>query len=82
MNEEDILKQLQEYFFRNRDTVQRQYDPNQGKVWTDSYSLPQLMEAMGQNSAQQQYSGPSNVDEHNQRTLERLMQQRNKRYSM
>lgn len=81
MNEEDLLKQLQEYFFKHR-SVERQYDPNQGKVWTDSYSLPDLFNSMGQYTAQQQHTGPTNMWDHNSRTMQQLLEKRNRRYSM
>jgi len=81
MNEEDILKQLQEYFFQNR-KVERQYDPEQGKVWTDSYSLPQLMQQMGQVNTQRQHAGPSNMWDQNSRTMQQLLEMRNKKYQM
>lgn len=81
MNEEDLLKQLQQYFMQNR-SVERQYDPTQGKVWTDSYGLSDMFKAMGQGTATQQYQGPQNLWEHNDMTLRRLLEQRNKRYAM
>ena len=46
MNEEELLKQLQQYFLQNR-SVDRSYDPNQGKVWTDSYSLSNMFNDIG-----------------------------------
>lgn len=82
MNEEELLKQLQQYFTQNRDTVQRQYDPNQAKVWTDSYGLNDMFKSMGQAVDSQQYQGPQNMWDHNDRTLRRLLEQRQKKYSM
>lgn len=81
MNEEELLKQLQQYFMQNRG-VDRQYDPTQGKVWTDSYSLSDMFKSMGQGVATQQYPGPQNIEEHNDITLQRLLNQRQKKYRM
>jgi len=81
MNEEDLLKQLQQYFFQNRG-VDRQYDPNQGKVWTDSYNLGDLFKDTSAGINQQLHDSPNNMWDHNDMTLRRLMEQRNKKYSM
>ena len=81
MNEEELMKQLQEYFSQNRQ-VNRQYDPNQAKVWTDSYGLSDMFNSMGQSAAMQQYPGPQNMWEHNDMTLRRLLEQQKKKYKM
>lgn len=88
MNEEELLKQLQQYFSQNRSvdrtTPQGQpaYDPNQAKVWTDSFGLDDMFKSMGKYIDSQQYPGPQNMWEHNDMTLQRLLNQRNKKYSM
>jgi len=85
VNEDDLLKSLQQYFLQNRDTVQRQYDPSQSKVWTDSYSLPDLYNNLvNQNmySDKQQQALPNTYQEHNDMTLRRLLEQRHKKIRM
>ena len=82
------MQSLAQYFGANRSvdrklpTGEPAYDPNQAKVWTDSYSLSDLFKSMGQNSANEQYPGPSNMWDHNDMTLQRLLNQRNKKYQM
>ena len=88
MNEEELLKQLQQNFFQNR-SVDRQlpngqsaYDPNQGKVWTDSYSLGDMFKNTGSYIDQNLKDAPNNLWDHNDMTLRRLMEQRQKKYKM
>ena len=88
MNEEELLKQLQQYFFQNR-SVDRQlpnglsaYDPNQAKVWTDSYSLGDMFNNTGSYINQQLKDSPNNMWDHNDRTLRRLLEQRQRKIQM
>lgn len=88
MNEEELLKQLQQYFFQNR-SIDRQlpngqsaYDPAQGKVWTDSYSLSDMFKNIGSGINQQLHDAPNNMWDHNDMTLRRLLNQRNQKYRM
>lgn len=81
MNEEELLKQLQQYFLQNR-IVDRQYDPNQGKVWTDSYSLPNIFNDVSSEINRSTHAGPNNMWDQNAMTLQRLLAERTKKYSM
>jgi len=84
MNEEDLLKQLQQYFLQNRQ-VDRQYDPSQGKVWTDSYSLQDLYQnAMdkGVYSPEKMQTMPNSYQDQTDMTLRRLLEQRNRKTRM
>lgn len=81
MNEEELLKQLQQYFFQNR-SVDRAYDPNQAKVWTDSYSLGDMFNNTGSYINQQLKDSPNNMWDHNDMTLRRLLNQRNQKIKM
>ena len=81
MNEEELLKQLQQYFLQNR-SVDRQYDPNQAKVWTDSYSLGDMFNNTGSYINQQLKDSPNNMWDHNDRTLRRLLEHRQRKIQM
>ena len=81
MNEEELLKQLQQYFLQNR-SVNRAYDPNQGKVWTDSYSLSDMFNNTGNYIDQQLKDSPNNMWDHNDMTLRRLLNQRSQKIKM
>lgn len=84
MNEDDLLKQLQDYFFQNRQ-VNRQYDPTQGKVWTDSYSLQDLYQNAldkGVYSPEKMQTIPNNYQDQTDMTLRRLLEQRNRKTRM
>ncbi len=81
MNEEELLRNLQQYFLQNR-SVDRQYDPNQGKVWTDSYSLSDMFNNIGSGIDQQLHDAPNNMWDHNDMILRRLMNQRNQKIKM
>jgi len=85
VNEEELLKSLQQYFFQNRDTVQRQYDPNQAKVWTDSYSLQDLYRNAidkGMYSPEKMQTMPNNYQDQTDMTLRRLLEQQQKKIRM
>ena len=78
MNEEDILKRVQEYFAQNQ-SVSRQYDPSQQKMWTDSPGLLQAIQAHLNSSIQPKQT---NIWDQNQRTLQQILQQRNRKFQM
>jgi len=81
MNEEELLKQLQQYFLQNR-SVDRAYDPNQAKVWTDSYSLGDMFKNTGSYIDQNLKDSPNNMWDHNDMTLRRLLEQRQRKIQM
>ena len=78
MNEEELLKQLQEYFSQNQ-SFNRQYDPAQQKVWTDSPGLLQAIQSHMNNSVQPRQT---NMWDQNQNTLQQLLQQRGRKFQM
>lgn len=82
MNEEDLLKQLQEYF-QKYNPVQRQYDPNQQKVWSDTQPSYEGLRNIGAYiDTQQKQNAPSNLWDQTDMTLQRLLQMQQKKYKM
>lgn len=63
MNEEDILKQIQEYMYNNRVVDRLPNMDTSRPVYTDSYSLPQLFSGFGQRVQQDMNKFPDSNDD-------------------
>lgn len=88
MNEEDLLKQIQDYFQQyspvNRTTPQGTpaYDPNQARMWSDTQPSYRGLQDIGSYIDSKQKQAPNIQQEHNANTLMRLLQMQQKKYQM
>jgi len=79
VNEEELLQQVRDYLSKYQSTDRSGYDQNQQKVWTDSGGLLQAIQSHMNSSVQPQQT---NMWDQNARTLQDLMQQRQRKIWM